>query len=281
MANIPAKGIPLLLQAQRKLPQNHPADFWEDYVWSMGVANMPSHSIYGMGQERKITGKAGAFETQLGSTIRKRINNSNRDSTYQKQVIWNVKEGEQNTFISRPLGIKLSIDSTWQVSVFDYTKHTAAFIMNPEAIKNKNRRLINYSVAILMKTANEKDKLNDYLNTFIEKFSDKKKIKFSEKYNDIVAYEIREKNMYPDIGGGHLYMIGIERNMPEHPGLLLEDPTTLKGENNEVTFYSFNNILNRFKGKIFYAIMLDSCEDIHEESLAVFKAFFENQLLIE
>ena len=36
-----------------------------------------------------------------------------------------------------------------------------------------------------------------------------------------------------------------------------------------------------FKGKIFYAILLDSCEDIHEQSLSVFRTLFENQIIIE
>ena len=98
----------------------------------------------------------------------------------------------------------------------------------------------------------------------------------------MVTYEIVDKNMYKDIGGGHMYMIGVERKAPGYPGLLLERPVGFpKGNSGQVSFYSYPEYKDRFKGRIFHAIMLDSCEDIHEQSLSIFKNMFENQIIIE
>jgi len=88
--------------------------------------------------------------------------------------------------------------------------------------------------------------------------------------------------MYEDIGGGHLYMIGVERESPEFSGLQLENPELLPlGTPGQVSYYRGTNVKTRFKGKIFYAILLDSCEDIHDQSLAIFKELFDNQMVIE
>jgi hypothetical protein len=88
--------------------------------------------------------------------------------------------------------------------------------------------------------------------------------------------------MYKDVGGGHMYMIAFESDMPKNPGMLLETYSTLpKGNNQEISYYKSSDTKNRFEGKIFYTIILDTCEDIHDQSIAVLKEFFNNQLIIE
>ena len=154
--------------------------------------------------------------------------------------------------------------------------------MNPPTIANKKGKEIHYTIAIIMKTANDNDKLSDYISNFVSQYQDKMQITFSDKYDKTIAYEIKDKTMYQDIGGGHLYMVGVERNAPKYPGLLLENPATMpEGNAGEVNYYKVSDSKDRFKGKIFYAIMLDSCEDIHDQSFSIFKSLFDNQIIIE
>lgn len=121
-----------------------------------------------------------------------------------------------------------------------------------------------------MKTGNENESLDDYLNNIVSKYPIKTKISFSDKYEKTIAYEIIDKTMYQDVGGGHMYMIGIERTAPKYPGLLLENPVTLpKGSSDNISYYKASNSKNRFSGSIFYLVMLDSSEDINEQSLSV------------
>jgi hypothetical protein len=275
------KGLDNLFQAEHMLPSSPPADFWNDYAWATGVANMPTHSIFAMDKVRELAGKPGTMEEQMGAIMRKRIVDVDRDSTYKREKIWYATQGEKTTFTSRPLGIKLTIDSTWQINVIDYGKRMGFFILNPPTAKNKAGREIHYTIALLMKVADEGEKLDEYLQKFMGKTGEKKKIKFSDKYEKMIAYEIKDKTMYPDIGGGHMYMVGVERDAPKYPGFILEDPFSFPKGKKELTYYTPHDSKNRFKGKIFYGIMLDSCEDIHEESLTVFKQIFENQIVIE
>lgn len=276
------KGLDNFFKAQELLPAPEPADFWNDYAWVAGIANMPTHSIFAMDKVRALTGKPGYMEEQLGDVIRKRIVPVDRDSSYKKEKIWYAVGGEKTTFTCRPLGVKIAIDSTWGMDVFDYQKRFGAFVIKPPTLKNKAGREIHYTIALLMMPVDDGDRLDDFVKKFSGPKGDKKKIKFSDKYDKMVAYEITDKSMYPDIGGGHMYMIGVERNAPKYPGLLLEDPFSFpRNKSKEMQYFRPDNSRGRFQGKIFYGIMLDSCEDIHEESLAIFKELFKNQIVIE
>ncbi|MBX3164334.1 MAG: hypothetical protein KF900_07620 [Bacteroidetes bacterium] len=282
LSNVPTSAIDNFLEAEKILPTQQPADFWNDYAWATAVTNMPSHCIYAMDKVKSISGNEGSFQQQLGETIYKRIVPVDKNQSYDKKDIWTASQSDKTTFTSRPLGIKIIVDSIWDLQIYDYQKNQAVFIMNPPKIANKKRREISYTIALIMKTANDKDKLSDYINVFVSKYTDKKQIAFSDKYDKIIAYEIKDKTMYQDIGGGHLYMIGIERDRPKYAGLLLENPVSLpKGNSNEITYYRASDSKDRFKGKIFYAIMLDSCEDINEQSFSIFKSLFDNQIIIE
>ncbi|MDR0828659.1 MAG: hypothetical protein LBN95_00910, partial [Prevotellaceae bacterium] len=269
-----------MYKAQNLLPKKEPADFWNEFTCAAVFANMPSHAIFAMKKETKILGHKGNAEEQLGKSIYEKIESVDKYKSYKNTEIWNAEDvGNLAQFISRPLGIKLLVDTICKLSIYDYKNNSAAFMIASPLIK-KNNKEIGYTIAILMKTAEEKDKLEDYLNNFIKPYNNKKKVIFSTKYENIIAYEIKESSMYKDNGGGHLYMIGIERNEPEISGLLLETPELLQNKTDEIQYYRASSRKDRFKGKIFYAIMLDTCEDIFEVSYRDFKNFFDN-LVIE
>ncbi len=282
LSNVPTSAIDNFIKAEKLLPTQIPADFWNDYAMATALANMPSHCIHAMNQAQSILGKKGNFEQELGESIYKRIIPVDKNQSYSKSDIWTVSENDKVAFTSRPLGVKVLVDSTWGISIYDYDKNQAAFFITPPAIANKKGRKIDYTVALLMKTVSDNDKLSDYLNTFVAKYPDKKQLNFSDKYDKMIAYEIKDKTMYPEIGGGHMYIIGIERNAPKYAGLLLESPVVLpKGNAGEFTYYTASGSKDRFNGKIFYALILDSCEDINEQSLKVFKSLFDHQIIIE
>ena len=132
-----------------------------------------------------------------------------------------------------------------------------------------------------MKTVSENESIEEYINNLSASYHGKTPISFTNKYADQFGYEIQDSTMYQDIGGGHLYTIGIAREEPSYPGFLLETPALPPPGNNEIVYYRATESKDRFEGRIFYTIMLDSCEDIHEESLAIFKNFVEYQLIIE
>ncbi len=133
-----------------------------------------------------------------------------------------------------------------------------------------------------MRVARPEEKLDDFINNFVAAYPDRNKYHFSSIYPDMISFELKDENMYQDIGGAHMQMIGIKRERPKYAGLLLEQAITLpKGESENMTIYRIRDSKDRFDGQIFYAVMLDACEDIYDEAFQLFKELFEEQIIIE
>lgn len=282
-SNLPKAGIEAYFKAQKLLPDKPPAAYWDNYAFATAVANMPSHCIFAMEKERAILGGPGTFELQHGPSILKEFVEPNKDSTYKFQDIWSARtEKNKYTFISRALGIQFTIDTVWKLNLYSLSNRTSGIVIKPTPIKSKKGIKIHYTIAILFKLAKPNDNLKDFTKSLLSRYSNVRKIDFSNKYNKMTAYEIKDDSLYRNIGGAHLFLIGIERNSPKYPGLLLESPADLPGKNSsQIQYFVAPRVNNRFKGRIFYAVMLDSCEDIHQQSLAVFQKFFNDQLIIE
>ncbi|HEV7621008.1 MAG TPA: hypothetical protein VGO09_04710, partial [Flavisolibacter sp.] len=139
---------------------------------------------------------------------------------------------------------------------------------------------IGYTVAVIIKVAGKGDELTDFIATMLPE--EAKRCSFPLPYNQAIAYEIKSNKMYPDWGGEHSHLIGIEREEPSYPGLLLEKPLTLPFEKEgETKYYLPNEQKGRFPGRIFYIILLDSCEDIYLETRDVFETMLKKSIIIE
>ncbi|HWW41407.1 hypothetical protein [Pedobacter sp.] len=200
LSNVPLQAIDNFTKAQHLLPTNQPAEFWDEFAYASAFTGMQSHCIFAMDKVKNISGKAGNFENEQGQAVYKKIVEVDKNKSYKKEDIWTASKGDKIAFTSRPLGIKILVDSTWNVSLYDFNNRQSAFTITPPTIKNKKGLEIGYTVAILFKSANENENLGDYLSTLVAKYSDKRKITFSDKYDKMVAYEVIDKSMYKDIG---------------------------------------------------------------------------------
>lgn len=282
LSNVQDKSIEYFFKSKKHLPVNVPAAFWEDYTFATAVANMPSNCIYAMDKAKAILGKKSYFEEKLGQNIYDRITPVNRDSVYSYSDIWTASKGDLISFVCRPLGLKLLIDSTWNISFYAYKNYQTVVTIIPPAIKNKNGRNITYTIALIMRVSQPQEKLDDFIGKYVSRFTNKKKCDFSNKYPDIISFEMKDENMYQDIGGAHMHMIGLKRERPKYAGMILEQPIAVPREGtNKMTFYRPGESKDRFDGEIHYAIMLDACEDIHNEAYEMFKKLFEKQIIIE
>jgi tetratricopeptide (TPR) repeat protein len=283
LSNMAEKSIHNFKKALKYLPTAVPADFWTDYATAASIANMPTNCLFAMEQAKLILGEPSYFEKQLGQTVRDRIKAVKSDSTYKKEDLWQVIQKEPLPFISRQLGIKVLIDSSWYIDVMDYKNNAAAFIITPPAIKNKNGIEITYTIALIFRVAKKGDDFDAWIKSMFTKDCKVDIYPEFSKYKDMISMELKDSKLYPEYGGGHLHLLGIERQKPFYSGLLIEEPMKFPEEQEEgkTVFYQPVPSYDRFEGTILYAIMLDTCEDIYPEAFAVFKDFFERRLVIE
>lgn len=283
MANVPTQAIQSLLLAEEHLPVKPPVEFWNCYAVATNLANMPSHCIYAMDKVTELQGSAGDLETSIGESVVKRFVEMKINAVYDIKELWNVKNGSMIDLWSRPLGMKISLNPAWQMSVYKYENRNSALVILPPKLKNAKGKAISYTIAVMFKVAEDGETLDANVNKLLKADgAELNAINFTTKYDKIKAYEIVDKAMYKDMGGSRSYVIGIERDVPRYPGLLLETPDKIETtKSGEVQYFKPNPINNRFKSRIFYTFILDSCGDIQEESQAVFKKLFNEAVVIE
>ncbi|MEI8273091.1 MAG: hypothetical protein WCG08_10755 [Paludibacter sp.] len=283
MANVPLKAMQNLSIAESKVQAKAPVEFWNGYGLAASMANMPSHCIYAMDKVTEQLGSAGYLETTIGQSLLERFVTMKIASTYENKDLWTARHTDKIEFISRPLGMKLRIDSTWNVNVYKYEKRSSGFVILPPKLNGVKGMDIGYTIAILFRLPTETETLESYISKLYDKQKAKvSEINFSTKYEKIKAFEIVDKTMYKNRGGGHMYLIGVERDVPRYPGLLFENPEKpVPSKAGELQYFHPGKINDRFKSRIFYSFILDTCGDIHEASLEVFKKLFETDMLIE
>jgi hypothetical protein len=281
LSNVPIKAMQSFSMAENKIQGKAPVEFWNEYGLSSNMANMPTHCLLAMDKVTEQLGSAGYLETTIGKSLVDRFVEMKIGSVYESRDLWSAQHTDKIDFISRPLGIKIRVDSTWNVNVLKYEKRSSAFIISPAKLKRATGSPISYTIAVLFKIPQVDESLDGYLSKLYDK-SKATKINLSTKYEKIQAFKIEDNSMYKNMGGGRMYLIGVERDIPRYPGLLFETPLKVEPtKTGEVQYFQLGKINDRFKSRIFYAFILDTCGDIHDVSLNLFKKLFETDIVIE
>lgn len=258
--------------------------FWSEYSNACANANMPVTARYAAHQVSLAVGKRDQAETHVINVTAHALKAAPIDTTIKANNLW-AFTGKQNTilhFNNTLLGFKLSIDSTWKFRLGDYQNKGTFAMLEPNKETAANGRLITYSMLVMAKIAADGQSLQQFMDGFT-KSKKVKPVSFNVgQINNCIAYEITDPAIYADMGGSHNYAIAFERTEPEFAGMLLESPMAIpKNNNSNVAYYRAPQRYLRVKDKVYYLILLDTCEDIHEQSLAVFKDFLKNGILVE
>lgn len=278
------KGIAAYQSAFKINPQISNGYFWFDYAFATTVANMPATSKYAIAQSIKILGKGNTVSETMLRSLEKNLKQPPADTSLKVNDIWTVTGKQDNKIIitNRVVGTRLAVDSIWRIAPKAYQKGVTAITFMPTKIINKvNNQGIDYSILVMARKLKDGQTLNDFMAPFLKPEYKISPVKLTAKYKDCISYEIIDSEIYKSIGGGHMYMMAIARDEPETPGMLLETANAFPGGNGKIAYYTAEQYYSRVKGKLYYLVLLDSCDYIHDESLAVFKDFVENGLLIE
>ncbi|MFW6226796.1 MAG: tetratricopeptide repeat protein [Bacteroidota bacterium] len=267
------------LLPDRKVPHL----FWSEYAFAALEANRPSHAIYAMEQEKQVLGKPGYFEKTIGNQIRNLLVVPEPDSTYTDLEIWNAHVDDRLTLISRAFGIGLAVDTTWKTDLAGYENNVSVGALMPQPIITSTGEAIGYTIGIVMHPAVEGERLEDFTAPLLKPYSQVEQVLFTSEYSNLLAYEIKDSTLYQDMGGAHMYLLALSREVPEFPGKKLEAPENVfdNVHNGKMNYVKANQRLTRFDSRIFYVFILDASEVIHNEAFDVFSRFFRNQVIIE
>ena len=281
-------SIQIYQTALQYLPKPSPHSlFWADYSVACANAEMYGASAYAARQTSKLQGQESYVEGQISAIIKSTLKSPPADSTINAKDMWSFsgKQDDHLTFTNWVLGTRITVDSTWNLDLGAFSNHVAHMTFTPNKATAKNGQKIGYSILILANEPKVNESLQQYMDRFTGKYKNRRPANLTVgSFKNIISYEIKDPEMYQQIGGGHMYAIAFESTGPDFPGMALEAPVEIpkKGEKGKgVRYYKTNRHFSRLTGSLYYFILLDSCEFIHDESFTVFKDFLKNGVTIE
>lgn len=282
-SNNVVKGVNLFEEARQHLPDPVPVDFWQEYAFSMELAGFSGHVRYALDHIKEKGVTMSLMAHTMDSTNRANSRPANAESTYKNEDLWTVfREGDKISFLSRPLGIKLRVDSGWNMQINGYGNHMAVVLITPGTLTGKKGNGIGYHMAIVMKVAKPGETLPGFMAAMAKPGVRDNRSPFADKYPNSVAYSLIDKTTYKFGGGSHGHLVGIERDMPAWPGMALENyAEELNASPDGMSIFKQARTKRRFKGKVFYCFVLDTCEDIHEKSWDLFKQLITQETIVE
>lgn len=271
-------------KAEKLNPNIQQVEFWHDYTFATYLSGMLSHTQKSLDIAVKL-GTPSPLDKTLRNALKEKLTTPDAAKEYKPKELWDFQpNGKKSTFISKALGIRFTIDSTWNWNVSKFSNRTSAFMISPKAELNEKGAPIDYTIMLMVHVSDGKESIEQYANRFVGKYEDKTTTNRFDDLKPAKAYEIINKEMYPDIGGAHINFVALERPKPTFPGLQLEVakglPSSEKDLTDGVKTYRIKSSFHRFDEKIQYILILDTCEDIYQKSLKALDDFLKN-LVIE
>jgi hypothetical protein len=278
------KGLAAFRQALKLVNDQTGVDFWQEYAFTMEVAGMPFHCQYAL-DKYKRGGGSSLLSHIMDSTVRSKCRLTDPDISYSSNALWEKQHhGPLVQYQSYPLGVRLEVDSSWDLESKGYANRTTALIIKPPRLSARNGKQIGYTMVLMVKVPEKGERLEDFLATTMQKLSWVRDtvFPFARQFPGGISYSFSDNSIYSEVGGARFRIVGIERPVPAHPGLALEDnmaPVEMGGEPGKLNFFELGLIRVRFPERIFYIFLLDTCDDIREESWKGFEGMMKQVVL--
>ncbi len=241
----------------------HPA-FIEDLALTEAFSFMFSNSIEDYKLAAKLWGNGYDLKyNDFYQNLVKDIKNPVFEENIPKEEVYMPRKGENYIgFISRLFGLWIPAKGHWIVKSANVEKDQSFFFYK---LKNEEKN-ITYTILIIMK-ANNNQTFSEFIENNISRFPKKKKIQSLTSKYDFVTYEYEDSSLYKEAGGSHGYSMFYKSSEPEIKGLKIEKPSTISSEvKSKASYYPLSDYYTRYDGEIYYEIMLDTCNEIFEES---------------
>jgi hypothetical protein len=277
----PAKGMSNLLQVEEKYPVSTlPEGFWADYLYCSNMAHMPMHGIRALKRVSETGLLNGAMQEFYQDIFSDRLKPTEPNQKYSYEDIWAAtKQDNKMTFFNYAMGMLFITDENWDIQFSDLDNGKLAAIIKLPKVEGYNQPMVP-NLMVMAESERPDKSFDDFKGAIIKDFkSTPASIEFCNRM-DCEAYDVSSP-FYPEEGGAHIFVIFIERSEPEFPGLILEYPQEPpNGSSGGMQYFRPIAKQTRIKGKIRYAIMLDSCVSIYPKAKEYFDLFLKT-LVIE
>jgi hypothetical protein len=220
---------------------------------------------------KEILQKDSENEELFGKITRDKFRVPKRDSKLETKQLWTqITSDSRNDFISFPLGYRVSTSSDYNVKPLPYNNGTTGLSIEIGPLKGIGGDVVS-TLSIITHVPNENESFEDFMKKFMKPDCDLKEYDLDLGLNEF-SYVCTNSNLYSQEGGARMLLVYFERNEPKYKGAKLEGLQEIPDTSSNFTFYdpTEDRAFARFDGKLFYLVILDSCESIFEKSLSEF-----------
>jgi hypothetical protein len=263
-AGVVKEGMELLSAIEDHSAWEHLSpDFWDDYVSSALLANMPAHALRAGDHLSKLKAPPSQYRDSLLEIARKRFQTPDTSATYSDKDVWEAKhEDSRLVFKSYMCGFSFSPLAEWTIKRLEVQKGLCVVqvAVGPHSSQAGD---VSPNLLVIARQAKPGESLADYMKAFM-KYPSSQAVAASHCPSDeCLASEAVIPKAYGKAGNGYARVTVFKRSEPEFPGLLFEEPASPEAaEDGKVSYFRANLRLHRLDGTLYYLVMLDTADSV-------------------
>jgi len=279
-----AKGMTKLEALEAIMPwKQFPLDYWDDYLACSITSNVPAHGLRAMDHVKELYPSMLEPRLRMKSLLEKRSIASEVTKEYEPKQIWSYdKDGTNIRFTAFACGVGFTVKGTDELNLLDVKQGQCTVVVNTGPYKG-NKRSMSPSLMLISRPAKQGESLEDFQKaSFRDREFETIAPSLCPAEHCLTATSVKAGG-YEKEGDGHLVITVIEREMPQYPGLMLEEPAMPQIDENkkdEIQYFHADERINRFSGKRYYMVVLESSTSVLKSAKADYAAFLKS-LIVE
>ena len=257
--------------------QQLPAAFWDDYLQCASVTNMPAHGLRAGSRANALDAQPSSFRTALLQALRERFLRPDPAAKYPAKQVWLAENsGASTVFTSFLFGMRFSSPSEWRLNLPDVQKAfgMAQFETGPY---RGNAGQVVPNILVIVRPPKPDETLQDFLSSVTKEHGGSAVAAPACPAQHCLAWQATKAHGYGAEGDGHMIVTVLERDAPEFPGVLFEEPTRIAAPNDsKVHDYRLDDQLARFSGKLYYLVLLDTAASVLQPAEQAYLSFLKN-----
>jgi hypothetical protein len=267
-----------LLHVEQQLPWNKlPASFWDDYLSCAHLSNMPAHALQAADRANQLDPQNSNNRAFLVDASHKRFKAPDATAVYEAKEAWHATHiGSDIRFTSPMFGMEFSMPGEWKLSVSGIENGVANVVIKAGPYPGRSGPVIP-NVSIMARPAKPGETLADFLKTAFPNPSARPTTVPVCPARACLAIERVEPNEYKGEGDGHLTIVVFQRDEPEYPGLIFEEPIDLpKTEGSGAHYFHADERLHRLPGTLYYLVAVDTADSVLTQARDVYSSFLKS-----
>jgi hypothetical protein len=242
---------------------------------------MPAHGLRAGARANKLDPQPSHFRTTLLEAISERFQRPDPASTYPAKGSWFAQNaGKETVFTSFLFGLRFSSPADWPLNLPDVKDGfgMAQFEAGPYP---GNGDQVTPNILVIARPPKPGETLQDLLTAVTKKHGGSAIPATVCPAQQCLAWEATTPGMYKQDGDGHMIVTVFQRDAPEYPGLLFEEPAYPFGHSNDgkVHFFHPGDHLTRFPGTLYYLVMLDTADSVLQSAKQDYYTFLKNMVV--